>query len=103
MGRTADLSRALLHVRVRDVLNDPKHSAALATHKALDLMGGGFVKMAQVVAHSPALFPEKFVQACRGSLAQAVTPPAPMDDIERILLEDLFLGGADCRWDFPHL
>lgn len=95
MGRTADLSRALLHVRLMDVLNDPKHSAALATHKALDLMGGGFVKMAQVVAHSPALFPEKFVQACRGSLAQAVTPPAPMDDIERILLEDLGLKVND--------
>lgn len=26
------------------------------------------MKMAQVVAHSPALFPEKFVQACRGGL-----------------------------------
>ncbi len=25
---------------LRDVLNDPKHSAALATRKALDLMGG---------------------------------------------------------------
>jgi len=25
--------------------------------------------MAQVVAHSPALFPEKFVQACRGGVA----------------------------------
>lgn len=40
MGRTADLSRALLHVRLGDVLHDPKGSAALATHKALDLMGG---------------------------------------------------------------
>lgn len=95
VGRTADLSRALLHVRLQDVVNDPKHSAALATHKALDLMGGGFVKMAQVVAHSPALFPEAFVRACRGSLAQAVTPPAPMDDIERILLEDLGLKVTD--------
>ena len=28
------------HRGLRDVLNDPKHSAALATHKALDLMGG---------------------------------------------------------------
>lgn len=27
---------------------------------------GGFVKMAQVVAHSPALFPDAFVRACRG-------------------------------------
>lgn len=25
---------------LQDVVNDPKHSAALATHKALDLMGG---------------------------------------------------------------
>ena len=29
-----------MHRGLRDVLNDPKHSAALATHKALDLMGG---------------------------------------------------------------
>lgn len=95
VGRTADLSRALLHVSLTDVLHDPKGSAALATHKALDLLGGGFVKMAQVVAHSPALFPEPFVRACRGSLAQAVTPPAPMDDVERILLEDLGLKLSD--------
>lgn len=37
-----------------------------------------------------------------GNLRQAVTPPAPMDDIERILLEDLFLGGADLL-GFPTL
>ncbi|CAE7463740.1 Maneal [Symbiodinium natans] len=100
LGRTADLSRALLSVRMREVVHDPKKAAACATHKALDLMGGGFVKMAQVVAHSPALFPEPLVRACRGSLAQAVTPPAPLKDIEQILKEDLGLKIGDLFEDF---
>ncbi|CAE7392348.1 unnamed protein product [Symbiodinium sp. CCMP2456] len=100
LGRTADLSRALLSVRMHDVVQDPKKAAACATHKALDLMGGGFVKMAQVVAHSPALFPEPLVRACRGSLAQAVTPPAALKDIEQILKEDLGLKIGDLFEDF---
>ncbi|CAE7751561.1 Maneal [Symbiodinium pilosum] len=95
LGRTADLSRALLRIRLREVVHDPKKAAASATHKALDLMGGGFVKMAQVVAHSPALFPEPLVRACHGSLAQAVTPPAPLKEIEQILKEDLGLKIGD--------
>ncbi|CAJ1364671.1 unnamed protein product [Effrenium voratum] len=100
LGRSFDLSKALLHVRPSEVLADPRGAAACATHQALDLLGGGFVKMAQVVAHSPALFPEPLVRACRGSLAQAVTPPAPLDDIERILLEDLGLSLQDLFDDF---
>lgn len=35
---------------LQDVVNDPKHSAALATHKALDLMGGVTVRQT-VVEH----------------------------------------------------
>eukprot|EP00437_Effrenium_voratum_P040397 CAMPEP_0181479468 /NCGR_PEP_ID=MMETSP1110-20121109/43300_1 /TAXON_ID=174948 /ORGANISM="Symbiodinium sp., Strain CCMP421" /LENGTH=560 /DNA_ID=CAMNT_0023604907 /DNA_START=30 /DNA_END=1712 /DNA_ORIENTATION=- len=74
LGRSFDLSKALLHVRIRE-----------------DGAGGG---------PQPRALPGAFVRACRGSLAQAVTPPAPLDDIERILLEDLGLSLQDLFDDF---
>lgn len=52
-------------------------------------MAAVFVKIAQVVAHSPALFPAQLVRACQNSLAHAATPPAPIQAIERIIAEEL--------------
>lgn len=89
VGRAVDLSSALLSVRVRTVINDPKGSVAQATHNTLDLLGGGFVKIAQVIAHSPALFPEPLVKACQHSLSQASTPPAPVSAVEQIIAQEL--------------
>ncbi|CAE8603936.1 unnamed protein product [Polarella glacialis] len=95
LGRAADLSRALLQVRAGPVLRDPKGAVAQAAHTTLDLLGGGFVKVAQVVAHSPALFPEPFVRACRSSLANASTPPAPLSIVSCIIAEDLGVASLE--------
>eukprot|EP00931_Biecheleriopsis_adriatica_P059938 TRINITY_DN35949_c0_g1_i1.p1 TRINITY_DN35949_c0_g1~~TRINITY_DN35949_c0_g1_i1.p1 ORF type:complete len:585 (-),score=115.45 TRINITY_DN35949_c0_g1_i1:8-1762(-) len=100
LGRAVDVSRALLDIRLSAVLHDPKGSTARGTHAALDLLGGGFVKMAQVVAHSPALFPEPLVRACRSSLSQAGTPPASLKAVDRILVEELGAGVSDLFTDF---
>eukprot|EP00933_Yihiella_yeosuensis_P031861 TRINITY_DN25464_c0_g1_i1.p1 TRINITY_DN25464_c0_g1~~TRINITY_DN25464_c0_g1_i1.p1 ORF type:complete len:599 (-),score=122.10 TRINITY_DN25464_c0_g1_i1:378-2174(-) len=89
LGRAIDLCGALQQVQAGAVVQDPKGAACQAAHKTLDLLGGGFVKVAQVVAHSPALFPDALVKACKSSLSNASTPPASMADVERIVTEEL--------------
>lgn len=88
-GRVVDLSNALVQANVRKVWKDPKGAAAVASQTTLDVLGGGFVKLAQVVAHSPALFPQSFVEACRSSLANATTPPAPPAEVMRVVASEL--------------
>merc|ERR1719272_2556981 len=70
-------------------VKNPRGCMAQATQQTLDALGGGFVKIAQVIAHSPALFPQSLVNACHASLAHASTPPTSPAEVERILLEEL--------------
>jgi predicted unusual protein kinase regulating ubiquinone biosynthesis (AarF/ABC1/UbiB family) len=92
LGRARDLTSALAKAKLRNALRDPKGAAASAGQTTLDVLGGGFVKLAQVVAHSPALFPPAFVEACRNSLANAATPPALPAEVMRLLASEL--GGV---------
>ena len=61
--RIYDAFRGLLAMGWRDA------SLANVANVLLDVLGGTFVKMAQVLAHSPGLLPPSLVAACRSSLS----------------------------------
>jgi len=101
-GRAVDLPRALLQVRPdKEALSDGRAAyaaalAAAAARTSLDVLGGGFVKLAQVIAHSPALFPPALVKACQASLASAATPPASFEEVSEAVARDL---GVASIWE----
>jgi ubiquinone biosynthesis protein len=72
----------MLHASPRAFITHPKAAAAQATQRSLDVLGGGFVKIAQIIAHSPALFPRSLVKACEKSLCRATTLPTSHAEIE---------------------
>mmetsp|Transcript_27674 Transcript_27674/g.69694 ORF Transcript_27674/g.69694 Transcript_27674/m.69694 type:complete len:598 (+) Transcript_27674:75-1868(+) len=102
LGRAADLPRALLQVRIDEASRKGGAAACAAAFAAgaaqasLDVLGGGFVKLAQVIAHSPALFPKGLVKACQKSLASAATPPASWEQLSEAVAIDL---GVNSIWD----
>lgn len=98
--RTMDLSAAMLRVNPLAFVYDPKASVAMATQRSLDVMGGGFVKIAQVISHSPALFPASLVSACKASLAHATTVPTHPEDVEQMVLKELSLTSLREAFDF---
>jgi len=98
--RAVDLSRALASADKRAALKNPKAAAVRAAHSTLDVLGGGFVKIAQVVAHSPAFFPPALVRACHSSLAQASTPSAAFPEVERAIAVELGVPLCDVFANF---
>ena len=81
--RIYDAFRGLLAMGWRDA------SLANVANVLLDVLGGTFVKMAQVLAHSPGLLPPSLVAACRSSLSngrgRAVGPSEVRAAIEKSL------------------
>jgi len=98
--RTKDLSAAMLRTNPFAFVRDPRGAAAQATQRSFDALGGGFVKIAQVIAHSPALFPQNLVKACKVSLAHATTIPTSPANVERMVLEELGLVSLQDMFDF---
>ncbi len=69
--------------------------AARATRDAFAELGPTYVKLAQLIASSPGLFPEVLADELRTLLDQA--PPVPPGEIERLVRDDL--GAPFARFD----
>jgi len=90
-----DLSVAILQSSPRLFLQQPRRAVAETIQRSLDALGGGFVKIAQVIAHSPALFPQSLVDACSVSLAHATTTSTLPADVQDLLEKELALNSLD--------
>eukprot|EP00747_Dinoflagellata_sp_TGD_P163578 gnl/TRDRNA2_/TRDRNA2_182376_c0_seq1.p1 gnl/TRDRNA2_/TRDRNA2_182376_c0~~gnl/TRDRNA2_/TRDRNA2_182376_c0_seq1.p1 ORF type:complete len:602 (+),score=79.72 gnl/TRDRNA2_/TRDRNA2_182376_c0_seq1:36-1841(+) len=99
LDRIRDLSGALLRANPRDLVDDPRGAVAQAAQRSCDVLGGGFVKIAQVIAHSPALFPQTLVRACQTSLAHATTTPTSPEDVERMVINELAVSSLGDMFD----
>ncbi|HEX4903311.1 MAG TPA: AarF/UbiB family protein [Acidimicrobiales bacterium] len=84
--------RALLRRRLRLVLrrDDPKTWWDTASEGAVDAferLGPAFVKLGQLMASSPGVFPEPLADACQRTLDEV--PPFDSETARRIITEDL--------------
>ena len=81
--RVVDVYRALRELEWRDA------SLSSFAHILLDVLGGTFVKIAQVLAHSPGLLPKSLVAACKESLADVKTRPLAPAELRAAIEADL--------------
>ena len=83
MERLMDVYRALRKVEWREA------SLSSLANVLLNILGGTFVKIAQVLACSPGLLPASLVAACKTSLADVQSQPIAPEDIRLILEQEL--------------
>lgn len=72
-----------------NILSEPLLFLAAFLGIFLDALGASFIKLAQVVAHSPMVAPEALVRNCKASLAQCTAPVVPFAEVASAVCAEL--------------
>ena len=85
LARLIDVSRGLGKLTWSRARYAPGEFASELFSVLLDALGATFVKLSQVIAHSPMVAPEALVRACKASLAQCTAPVVEWDAVASLL------------------
>ena len=88
-ARAKDIVHGLTQLRWRRLLYEPLQLFAEILCILLDALGASFIKLSQVIAHSPMVAPALLVRACKASLARCRAPTVPFDVVESTLCNEL--------------
>ena len=89
LARARDIVHGLTQLRWRRLLYEPLQLVAEILCILLDALGASFIKLSQVIAHSPMVAPALLVRACKASLARCRAPTVPFDLVESTLCDEL--------------
>ena len=94
-ARLSDIAVAVKRLHWSTALTAPTTFLSEVAGAILDAMGASFVKLAQIIAHSPMLAPEALVRACKASLARCSAPVVPFAEVVATICRELSLSSID--------
>lgn len=95
VARARDVYTGMRGLDWRGAMWAPRTLASAMTGVLLDSLGASFVKLSQVIAHSPMVAPAVLVRTCKSSLAQCSAPVVPYDEVESLICDQLQIESVE--------
>ena len=96
LARLSDVASGLCGLQWHRALIAPRAFGSDVVSVLLDALGASFIKLAQVIAHSPMVAPAPLVSACKASLVYCKAPVVPWGEVQALLRREL---GVSCLGD----